>query len=97
MKVLQNFLDDKGCLKAYPSKHRLKIAALFYLASKFEPSKRYSEAEVNDLLRNWHTFEDWAMLRRELYNKRFINRAPDGSTYWMEETQPTLASFGWEE
>ena len=68
----------------------------FYLASKFELGKRYSEKEVNEILNNWHTFEDWAMLRRDLFDKWFLGRDPKGKEYWLEEKQPTLASFGFE-
>lgn len=93
---LKNFLDDEGKLKIYPAKNRMKILSLFYLASKFEKDKKYSEKEVNAILKNWHTFEDWAMLRRDLYDKWFLGREPDCSVYWMEDIQPTLASFGLE-
>ncbi|MFW5690904.1 MAG: DUF2087 domain-containing protein [Chloroflexota bacterium] len=37
---------------------------------------------VNDLLNRWHTFEDWAVLRRELVDRRMLCRARDGSVYW---------------
>ena len=91
---LKNFLDEDGKLKAYPTKKKGKILSLFYLASKFEKGKLYSEKEVNEILRKWHTFEDWAMLRRNLYDHWFIKREPDGSVYQLEEEQPTLESFG---
>ena len=90
---LKNFLDEEGRLKSYPAKRRPKIAALFYLASKFERGKRYSEKEVNQILKNWHTFEDWAMLRRDLYDKWFLGRESNGSEYWLEEIQPAFVSF----
>ena len=93
-KELKNFLDDEGRLISYPSKYKLKIMSLFYLASKFEPSKDYSEQEVNELLAAWHCFDDWAMLRRELYNKRFLGRELSGAKYWLEQIPPTLADFG---
>jgi len=89
-----NFLDDKGRLKSYPAKRKRQIFALFYLATKFEADKQYTEKEVNHLLSEWHTFDDWATLRRDLYDLRFINRKPDCSVYWLEETQPTLDSLG---
>lgn len=96
IKELKNFLDNEGRLKSYPSKHRLKIISLFYLASKFEPGAEYSEKEVNQILKNWHTFQDWAMLRRDLYDKRFFVRTPNGSSYRLEENQPAPATFGLE-
>jgi len=92
----KNFLDGEGRLKSYPAKRKFKILSLFYLASKFEKGKIYSVKEVNQILNNWHTFEDWAMLRRDLYDKFFIGREADGSAYWLEDKQPTLVSFGLE-
>lgn len=93
---LKNFLDGEGRLIQFPSKFKLKIMSLFYLASKFEHGRQYSEKEVNELLIQWHSFDDWAMLRREMYNKRFIGREQDGSSYWIEECQPELVDFGLE-
>ena len=62
----------------------------FFLAEKFEKGKVYTEKEVNDLLRQWHTFDDPATLRRELYNHRFLNRDSYGKEYSLEEIQPDL-------
>ena len=93
---LKNFLDKDGRIKSYPAKQRLKTIALFYLASKFEKDKKYTEKEINEILKDWHTFDDWAMLRRDLYDKRFLGRDLKGKEYWLEEKQPTLASFGLE-
>ena len=94
---IKGFLDNEGRLKSYPAKHKMQVFALFYLASKFEQKKRYSEKEVNQILNNWHTFEDWATLRRDLFDKWFLGRDPKGKEYWLEDEQPTLASFGFEE
>jgi len=92
---LKNFLDDSGKLKIYPAKRKQKILSLFYLASKFEKNKIYSQNEVNQILKNWHLFDDWAMLRRDLYDKFFFGRKPNGSAYWLEDNQPSLESFGY--
>jgi hypothetical protein len=34
----------------------------------------YTEKEVNAILKQYHTFEDRALLRRELYDKRYFDR-----------------------
>lgn len=94
---LQNFLDSEGRLTIYPAKQRYKILSLFYLASKFQRDRTYTEKEVNQLLKQWHTFGDWAMLRRDLYDKFFLGRQADCSSYWLEAEQPTLQSFGLEQ
>lgn len=93
---LKNFLDGEGRLKSYPSKSKQKLYALFYLATKFETGVRYSEKEVNHILRNWHNFEYWAMLRRDLYDRGFFGRELNGAVYWLEDVQPTFADFGFE-
>lgn len=96
IKELKNFLDETGRLKSYPAKFKPKIISLFYLTSKFEPKKRYSEKEVNEILKSWHMFNDWCMLRRDLYDKRFLGREQNSSYYWLEDKQPTFADFGLE-
>ena len=47
---------------------------LSYLASKFEHGREYAEREVNQLLNQWHTYQDPATLRRDLYDARLLDR-----------------------
>lgn len=89
METIRNFLDDWGRLIQFPAKRKKKIPALRCLAEKFESGRVYTEAQVNDLLEQWHTFRDPATLRRELYNLRFLERTPDGKEYRLAEVQPT--------
>lgn len=91
---LVNFLDSGGRLVRYPAKRRYKLLSLFYLASKFDSGRTYTEKEVNEILKDWHTFGDWAMLRRDLYDNFFLYRAPDCSLYRLEEKQPVPGDFG---
>ena len=72
--ALKNFLDERGRLTAFPAKRKTKIYALCYLAEKFERDKKYTEKEVNEVLKAWHTFDDPATLRRELYDYKFLDR-----------------------
>jgi putative AdoMet-dependent methyltransferase len=85
---LRHFLDSEGRLKSYPVKQKKKTSALRYLAEKFEPGKKYTEKEVNQLLNQWHTFDDCAVLRRDLYDSFYLRREANGSLYWLEEKQP---------
>ena len=91
--ALKNFLDERGRLTAFPAKRKTKIYALCYLAEKFERDKKYTEKEVNEVLKAWHTFDDPATLRRELYDYKFLDREKDGSVYWLEYEQPTLENL----
>ena len=84
---LKHFLDGNGRLKQYPKKRGLKMLALAYIASKFEPGREYSEEEVNGIIKSWHTFDDWALLRRDLYGSHFLGRLEDGSMYWLAGRQ----------
>lgn len=90
---LMPFLDADGRLLAFPARHKKKLLALWYLAGKVEAGRQYSEAELNELLDAWTLFRDPATLRRELYNKRLLDRTADGSRYWLAEPLPELAAF----
>lgn len=93
---LKNYLDSEHRLKLYPAKRRYKILALFYLATKFEENISYTEKQVNEILNKHHSFNDCCLLRRELFNKKFINRLDNCSKYWLEEKQPKLDEFNLE-
>jgi len=85
MSVISPFLDESGRLIQYPARRAKQLVALKYLATKFEPERRYTEKEVNDLLNQWHMFKDWALLRRDLHDSGFLGRSVDGSAYWLNE------------
>ncbi len=89
-KEVKNFLDENGKLKALPVKRKPLIYALYYLSTRFEPKRIYSEHEINDIINDATAFYDPALVRRELYNKRFIDRKSNGSEYWLEEQLPTF-------
>lgn len=88
--ILKSFLDAEGRLAVFPSKRKMKLYALIYLAEKLEKNRVYTEKEINAALNEWHTFGDPATLRRELYNHRFLDRDSYGKQYRMEELQPTI-------
>lgn len=85
---LKNYINKEGKLISYPSKRKLKIAEMFYIASKLESTSKYTEKEINLAINSVCDFNDAALLRREMYNYRFINRTIDGKEYWLEEEQP---------
>lgn len=92
--LLRNFLDEKGKLKSFPAKRKMKLYALIYLAEKFEAEREYTEREVNELLYDWHSFADPATLRRELYDYRFLDRSIDGKHYRLAAPQPKPEELG---
>ncbi len=81
MKQLKNFLDEEGRLVKFPAKRAMQLEALGYLAEKFQPDRTYTEREVNQLLDQWHCFQDPATLRRALFDHRFLDRDPYGTSY----------------
>lgn len=75
--VVGNFVDGET-LKTIPASRKKRWSVLKWLAEKFEPGRRYREAEVNTLLQRHHW--DSATLRRELIGYRMLAR--DGGIYW---------------
>lgn len=89
---LRPFVDEDGRLVAWPARQKAQRQAIAYLATRFEPGRDYHERDVNELLQAWHTFGDWALLRRMLFDWRFLDRQPDGSGYRLRDAAPwTLA------
>ena len=80
-------LDAQGRLKRWPTRRKYQRAAVFYLVAKFERVRRYSEAEVNDVLDAWAPFRDAALLRRTLIEERLLERTPDGREYWVRSEE----------
>ena len=78
---IERFLDAEGCLAIWPSKAQDKALVCEWLAENFEREKSYSESEVNEIIKKFHTFSDWPMLRREMYERDLLSRDLDGSDY----------------
>lgn len=85
METIKRFLDDQGKIKIWPKKKELKIEILKYLSTKFEVDRNYVEKEVNAIIENWHTFNDFFLLRRGMIDYKFLRRTRDGSKYWKQE------------
>lgn len=68
--VARLFTD--GRIARVPAKRKVRAAVLLEVVRRFEPGRVYSEREVNDVLLGVH--EDFAYLRRELVNYRYLER-----------------------
>ncbi len=79
--MIERFLNKHRQVSVWPAKGAGKVAVLDYLIEKFDRETNYSEVEVNQILKQWHTFEDWALLRRELFDRGYFEREPDGTRY----------------
>jgi predicted transcriptional regulator len=82
-KVLSNFTSPDGRVKAFPAQRKKMEVILRYVLNVFQPGKRYSEKEVNELLSQYH--EDTATLRRELVEYKMLVREGGGGDYWLAE------------
>ena len=87
MNTVTRFLDEFGKIKQIPSKEKVKLLVLDYLASKFSFNRDYTEKEVNAIIENWHTFSDYFVLRRELIDFQYLCRTSDGARYWRTNTK----------
>jgi hypothetical protein len=86
---INGFLDEQGRIKQIPVPLQKKLDVLAYLTEKFEPGRQYKEKEVNSIIQDWHTFNDYFILRRLLVDHRFLGRLADGTAYWV--LQPAAA------
>jgi hypothetical protein len=53
---------------------------LNYVLQAFEPGKRYSERELNEILKRYNA--DTAFLRRSLVEYKLMGREGGGGEYW---------------
>lgn len=87
MEIINRFLDDKGRIKIWPVKKVMKEEILKYLSTKFEFDRIYKEKEVNAIINQWHSFNDYFLLRRGMIECKFLYRTRDGSKYWREKQE----------
>lgn len=76
-KVLRSFFR-RGRLVSIPVQLGKRIVVLDHIAQAFEPGRRYSEREVNEILHSFH--DDHATLRRCLVEEELLHR--DHGVYW---------------
>lgn len=80
-RVVENYSLPDGQLKQIPTKRKKFEAILRYVVRAFEPGKRYTEKEVNEILGQYN--EDTAVLRRGLVDYQMMDREPGGTAYWL--------------
>ncbi len=81
------FLDEEGKIRVYPSKRKKQINVLGYLIEKFQENRDYTEQEINEVIGEFHTFNDVCYLRRELVDIGYLIRTRDCNKYWRNEKQ----------
>ncbi len=79
-KVIKDYTKRDGSLKTLPSQRKKLEAILRYVVKAFDVGKRYSEKQVNEILKGYN--EDTATLRRELVGFGLMKRDGGGGEYW---------------
>ena len=80
-KCLKNFLDDEGRVRQWPSKRAVQLEVIEYIAGNFPHGSEFSEVELNAEIKKFHTFGDWAILRREMCDAGYFVRDINGIVY----------------
>jgi len=82
-KVIADFSKPDGSLKEIPAQRKKLEIILRHVVQAFEPGRHYTEKQVNEMLKKFHT--DTATLRRELVGYRLMQRQGGGGEYWRLE------------
>ena len=83
-KKLDNYYDSNGRLIQYPSKRPMRIIVLIKITEQMDANRKYTEKEINEIIRLHIAFSDIELIRREMFQYKLIGRLRDGSEYWVE-------------
>ncbi len=79
---MNNLINEFNQIIRWPKKQSEKNIVVEWLSNKFEYKRKYSEKEINQIIKKSHNFSDIPLLRRELISKKYLARKDDGSEYW---------------
>ena len=82
MNKLINEFDE---IIRWPKKPSAKKIVINWLSNKFNGEIKYFEKEINEILGRHHSFNDSALLRRELISRKVLSRKDDGYEYWKTQ------------
>lgn len=82
-KVKETYFNEDGFLKSYPAREKKKIIVLEEIVKNFNKDRKYSEKEINRILKR--IYEDYASIRRALIEYGYLERNNDCSEYWIKE------------
>ena len=82
----ENFVDADDRIVSIPAQLKKRLAILRWLVEDFQPGRRYTEAEVNEIISRRHP--DFATLRRHLVDEELMQR--QHSIYWRTGTVPNV-------
>lgn len=83
--ILKQYFKEglDGPLSEFPRKEKRKIVILRHLMNGFNPGTKYTEKEVNAVLKR--SYGDYVTLRRYMIEYGFMDRLDDGSQYWVKQ------------
>ncbi|MCF2588436.1 DUF2087 domain-containing protein [Brevibacterium sp. UCMA 11752] len=84
-KTVRTFMSD-GRLVSIPSKRKALVVILLEILRVFETDRIYREKDVNSILEAFHP--DFARLRRELIDYRYLSRDGHTGQYWVNDPLP---------
>jgi hypothetical protein len=82
-KVLNTFCEPDGSIRQFPAQQKKFEVILRYVLKAFEPGVRYTEKQVNEILKNYS--DDTATLRRGFIEYKMMQREGGGGEYWIPE------------
>ena len=85
---LSRYFDVNRRWVRWPTKFSHREPCLWVLWSQLPPGTTLSEREINELLLANHCFEDPALLRREMAERKMVTRTRDGREYRRVERKP---------
>ena len=85
--VVQNYVTsmEPFKLKVFPSKEKKKYILLRFMIKLFKEDIKYSEVEVNRILKP--VYKDYVMIRRYLIDYGYLKRLDDGRAYWVNSNK----------
>ncbi|WP_145325749.1 DUF2087 domain-containing protein [Paenibacillus xylanexedens] len=82
-KVLSKYFPEgtSGPLTTFHMQQKHKYIVLTEIAKRFDTERKYSEKQINELLKK--VYDDYVEIRRYLIDYGLMEREPDGSQYWL--------------
>lgn len=71
-RVIQNFFDAEGRLKAIPAQRKKKLIVFEHLLTGLEMGREYTEKEIDEHIKRFH--EDHCTIRREFIMNNYMYR-----------------------
>lgn len=81
-KIVKQYFSE-GALTKFPTREKQRLVILREITRQLKTDHIYDEQELNQDLKEF--YEDYALIRRYLFEYGFLDRKPDGSQYWLKK------------